>query len=149
MQSQLLTPTPPRAAARRGVSFAQDNLLPAGPTIGGASSNNGIIQLNIDQLRQLLSGTGAAAKAATEEKKDDDEDLLKSVSDREKKRMRIQCGMAVTDPTEAFPKWYRDIFAPNLPKKDKYDIVYDTVKDAGPYDEEVQLYTELSKCVRV
>ena len=61
--------------------------------------------------------------------------------------MRIQCGMADTDPTEAFPKWYRDIFAPNLPKKDKYDIVYDAVKDAGPYDEEVQLYTELSKCI--
>ena len=61
--------------------------------------------------------------------------------------MHIQCGMADTDPTEAFPKWYRDIFAPNLPKKDKYDIVYDAVKDAGPYDEEVQLYTELSKCI--
>ncbi len=114
----------------------QDNLLPSGPTIGGASStNNGIIiQLNINQLCQLLSGNGAAAIAATEEKKDDEEDPLRSVSDSEKKRMHIQCGLADTDPTEAFPKWYRDIFAPsNPPKKDKYDIVYNAIKDAGPY----------------
>ncbi len=137
-------PTTGREAAR-GVTFANDNLLQP-----GGNSGSGIIHLNIDQLRQLLSGTaGVAALAADEEKKADDEDpaLLKSVSDREKKRMRIQCGLPETAPPDSFPKWYREIFAPNLPKKDKYDIVYDAVKDAGPYDEEVQLYSELSKCI--
>lgn len=138
-----LNPPPPGREAARGVTFATAN-----PLQPGGQSGNGIIHLNIDQLRQLLSGTaGAAALAADEEKKADDEDTLKSVSDREKRRMRIQCGLPETAPPDSFPKWYREIFAPNLPKKDKYDIVYDAVKDAGPYDEEVQLYSELSKCI--
>ena len=92
-------PTTGREAAR-GVTFANDNLLQP-----GGNSGSGIIHLNIDQLRQLLSGTaGVAALAADEEKKADDEDpaLLKSVSDREKKRMRIQCGLPETAPPDSF-----------------------------------------------
>ncbi len=138
-----LNQPPPGREAARGVTFANAN-----PLQPGGQSGNGIIHLNIDQLRQLLSGTaGAAALAADEEKKADDEDPLKSVSDCEKRRMRTQCGLPATAPPDSFPKWYREIFAPNLPKKDKYDIVYDAVKDAGPYDEEVQLYSELNKCI--
>ncbi len=138
-------PPPGVREATRGVTFANAN-----PLQPGGQSGNSIIHLNINQLRQLLSGmAGAAALAADEEKKADDEDHpLKSVSDREKRRMRIQqCGLPETAPPDSFPKWYCELFAPNLPKKDKYYIVYDAVKDAGPYDEVVQLYSELSKCI--
>ena len=83
---------------------------------------------------------------------DDKDPLVKSVSDHKKKCICIQCGLPETAQTDSVPKWHHDIFAPNLPKKDKYDIVCEDApvkKDAaGPYyEEDVQLHSELSKCV--
>ncbi len=50
-----LNQPPPGREAAQGVTFADAN-----PLQPGGHSGNGIIHLNIDQLRQLLSGTAGA-----------------------------------------------------------------------------------------
>ncbi len=97
------------------------------------------------QIQQSATATTPtrATTAATEEKKDDGK--LK-VSELEKKKMRVMCGLP--EDSEAFPKWYLDLFAEHQDEKDKMEIVSNALKATWIFDDaEVPVYSVLLKTV--
>ena len=124
--------------------------IPAPPAGGGGQAAGGpqLLQLDLATLQQLLAGHAQQAGAQPAEEKKDDPDGLQKVSDREKAKMQIMCGLDDTEQDDAFPRWYRDLFDRNQDDKDKMAIVCDAIEQAWFYDDaEVPLYPGLVKMI--
>jgi hypothetical protein len=70
------------------------------------------------------------------------------ISDGERARMCNMCGLNEDCGDEAFPKWFRDIFAKNLDTKDKTIILGSAIESSYVFeDAEVPLYPTLLKMI--
>ena len=70
------------------------------------------------------------------------------VSAAEKVRMKVMCGLEPSAGDDAYPKWFRDIFAKNLDDKDRIIIIATAIEKSIMFeDAEVPLYPSLLKMI--
>ena len=100
----------------------------------------------MQQLLQHATAHPAAATTAAAAPTDSTADF--KVSAAEKVRMKTMCGIDQAAGDEAYPKWFRDIFAKNLDEKDRIIIIASAIEKSVMFeDAEVPLYTALLKMI--
>ena len=89
------------------------------------------------------NGTGTAPDG----KRDDGGEF--KVSDGERERMRIMCGLPEAYTEDVFPKWYWDLFGKHQDEKDKAQLISLAIKKSWIFeDAEVPLYPGLIKTIQ-
>ena len=104
-----------------------------------------MFQLDAATIQALLAGRNTTSNTG-EEKKDGAADF--KISEGERIRMRSMCGLPENCGEEAFPIWYRDLFAKHQDEKDKGLILAAAIDPSFMFDDaEVLLYPSLVKMI--
>ena len=118
------------------------------PPRGGATqlAYPGLLQLNVDDLKQLLAAAPTFGAATVTPEKDTD---TFKVSTGEKARFKRMCGLQNTDGDECFPKWFRDLFDKHQDDISKNQLIADAIDATWIMeDADVPMYPTLLRMIR-